>query len=248
MAPTIDCAEGSRLGPPGGEDGDLTAMGVNFNVRVPADYQATVAHPLIVVYSPAGVTDPLQTEQFTGLTPDALARGYLVAYPNHRSPQSQQVVLDLGTVASLVAQRWCIDEQRIFFTGHSDGGSVASLLPLYGTTPPPRAIAPSAAGVNQGFVDQATCPLTPVSAMVIHSAGDTLFPLPEFGEPAADFWASCGACGMQGAALPDGCVPYDGCPSGLEVQYCQTVGAHGMWYGLNAAMLDFFDRAGSLAQ
>src|SRR5262245_14515750 len=75
-----DCAPGSRTGPAEGSVGELTPSGVDFNVRTPAGYDATAAHPLLVVYSPAGVTNPVQTEQFTGLTPDAIARGYLVAY------------------------------------------------------------------------------------------------------------------------------------------------------------------------
>src|SRR5687768_11718006 len=64
-ADVVDCAEGTREGPPGDSLYELTPFGVDFNVRTPDDYDATVAHPLVVVYSPAGVTDPSQTEDFT---------------------------------------------------------------------------------------------------------------------------------------------------------------------------------------
>jgi polyhydroxybutyrate depolymerase len=235
------CAPGSKTGPVEGAVGELTPMNVNFNVRTPMGYDATVGHPLLVVYSPAGVTDPTQTEQFTGLTPDATARGYLVAYVNHRSPQQQAAIVDLGTVPGLVSARWCIDESRVYFTGHSDGGSVTTVLALLGTTPPPTAIAPSAAGVNESYLAAQTCP-GPLPVMVIHSQNDGLFPPPAFGQAPADFWAGCSSCGAPGAPLADGCVPYGGCAMPSEVMYCQTTGQHGQWYGLNASMLDFFDR------
>jgi polyhydroxybutyrate depolymerase len=240
-APAMACAPGEKPGPPEGSTVELTPLGVDFVVRTPSGYDATAAHPLLVVYSPAGVTDPVQTEQFTGLTADATARGYLVAYVNHRSPQSQPAIDDLGTVGGLIAAKWCIDEARVYYTGHSDGGSVTTLLALSGTVPPPAAIAPSAAGANAAFFAQSTCPGA-LPAMVIHGQGDMLFPPPDFGQSAAEFWAGCSACGAAGAALPDGCVPYDGCGSGSEVMYCLEPGIHGQWYGLNVSMMDFFDR------
>ena len=235
----MDCPAGTRPGPPTGAEGELTAAGVSFNVRTPATYDATQAHPLLVVYAPAGVQNPQQTESHSGLTPEATARGYVVAYANHASPATNAAVTDLGTIPGLVAARWCIDEARVYFTGHSDGGSVATVLALFGTTPPVRAIAPSAAGINQTYVQASTCPGA-VPAMVIHSKDDTLFPPPDFGLAPANFWAGCASCGTMGAQVGS-CTGYSGC--GAEVLYCETAGAHGAWYGLNAEMLDFFDRA-----
>jgi polyhydroxybutyrate depolymerase len=238
------CAPGSKTGPAEGAVGEKTAGGVDFNVRAPAGYDASAGHPLLVVFSPAGVQNPVQTEQFTGLTAPATARGYVVAYVNHRSPQSAAVIQDLASATGLVAARWCIDETRIYFTGHSDGGSVASIAPLVGTMPRPAAIAPSAAGVNKGYLAQATCPGA-LPAMLIHSQNDSLFPPPDFGPAAADFWAGCSGCEASSTPLQDGCLRRDGCDGRSEVLYCQTIGAHGQWYGLNASMLDFFDRHAS---
>jgi polyhydroxybutyrate depolymerase len=238
---TVDCEPGTRDGPVEGAVGEVTPAGVDFNLRTPPGYDPTRAHPLVVVYSPAGVSDPVQTEQFTGLTPDAESRGYLAVYVNHRSPTSLAIIEDLGTAPGLVSARWCVDTARIYFTGHSDGGSVASVLALLGTTPPVAAIAPSAAGVDDAYLAAQTCPGA-LPAMVIHSQNDGLFPPPGFGEGAAEFWAGCSSCGAPGTALPDGCAPYDGCAAPSEVLYCETSGAHGQWYGLNASMFDFFER------
>ena len=43
-------------------------------------------------------------------------------------------------------------------------------------------------------------------------------------------------------ALPNGCLPYRGCMAGNEVLYCEGSAPHGVWPGLDADMLDFFDR------
>ncbi len=219
------------------------AGGVSFFVRTPASYDPTKAYPLVVVYAPAGVTSPAQTESHSGLTPDAAAHGYIVAYANHAPPNQNSVIADLGTIGGLVATNWCVDASRVFFTGHSDGGSVATILALRGTTPPARGIAPRAAGINQQYVAASNCP-GPLPVMVIHSSGDTLFPPPDFGQAPANFWAGCAGCGTAGSAVGP-CTAYSGCPATAEVVYCETSASHGTWSGLNTEMLDFFDRAAS---
>jgi polyhydroxybutyrate depolymerase len=228
-------------GPPEGASGERGPAGLDYDVRIPAGYDATVGHPLLVVYSPAGVTQPLQTEQFTGLTPSAGARGYIVAYVNHTVPDTARFA-DAGRIPELVAARWCVDSARVYLTGHSDGGTVASVVVLDQLSSlPPAAIAPSAAGVPAGYLAQSGCPpTTPV--MVLHSKNDGLFTPPEFGSGAADWWASCATCGAAGAPLANGCVSYEGCGDGVDVQYCEGFGSHGQWPPMNDAMLDFFER------
>jgi polyhydroxybutyrate depolymerase len=235
------CEPGSRDGPAGNTDDERTPGDIDYNLRTPDGYDPTVAVPLIVVYSPAGVTDPAQTEAFTGLTPAATSRGYAIAYVNHVSPGIAADVDEVGLVPGLIAERWCIDESRVYLTGHSDGGSVATLLALGGITPVPAAIAPSAAGVNGGYLASRTCPADPVAVMVLHSANDGLFP--GFGAETAPWWADCDGCeATPGEPLPDGCVAYPGCAAGLEVQYCEGTGSHGTWPPLYDSMIDFFDR------
>jgi polyhydroxybutyrate depolymerase len=236
------CPPGSKDGPVEGATGELTPKGVDYNVRTPPSYDPTIGHPLIVVYSPAGVTNPAQTEQFTGLTAPSVARGYLIAYVDHVSPASNAQLADAGKAVEQIVARWCIDEHRVYVTGHSDGGSVASLTGLNAlTSPRPAAIAPSAAGVNGDYLAQVACP-TPLAVMVLHSKDDSLFPVPGFGAEPADWWAGCASCQGAGATLPNGCEVHDGCTGGVEVQYCQGTGQHGKWPALNEAMLDFFDR------
>jgi polyhydroxybutyrate depolymerase len=239
--PPAGCEPGTRDGPVGATDNLTSGRGVLYNVRTPPTYEATVAHPLIMVYAPAGGDAPL-TERFTGLTSPALAAGFVIAYADHVSPRYEADVRELGTIPGLIADRWCVDESRIYYTGHSDGGSVASLLILYDiASPRPAAIAPSAAGVNSSFLASVTCP-APIPVMVIHATGDTLFP--GYGRQAATWWVGCFGCDSSTPTpLPDGCLPYTSCTDEVEVQYCEWAGAHGNWpTHLNASIINFFTR------
>jgi len=239
--PVIDCPEGQKVGSAAGAEGLLTAGGIEYNVRVPADYEPTRAHPLLVVFSPHATNDsPADLEVFTGLGPDATARGYVVAFAGWFDPVPTVNQQDANTLRVNVAATWCIDEARVYYAGHSDGGSMSTVLPLmYGA--PVAAIAPSAAGIDVPSCNGLGCDGA-VPTMVIHSVDDAIFPVPSHGIGAADHWAGCFGCGGQGAPLPDGCVPYTDCAEGSEVLYCAMMGEHYAWYGLNESMLDFFDR------
>jgi len=234
------CAPGAKPGEAGSTDGLASSTGTPYNVRVPEDYDPTVGHPLLMVYSPAGATE-FDTEMFTGLTPDGLAAGYIVAYADWRSPQYDAYVADLGSIPALIAEQWCVDENRVYLTGYSDGGTMASLMVLWEEAQPvPAAFAPSAAGVNGAYLSPQPCP-PPIPVMVLHSSGDTLFP--GFGAQAAAWWAECNGCTAgPGEPAADGCVAYTGCVEEVEVQYCEGTGAHGYWQDLNESMIQFFER------
>lgn len=235
-SPAPACEPGTKPGDPAGAEGLQTGLGVTFNVRVPAGYDPTAASPLIVVYAPAGANEQ-QTETFTKLTPDAHARGYVIAYVDHVTPNTAAKIADVAGVATQIGQSWCIDPARVYLTGHSDGGSVATLIALQADIAL-AAIAPSAAGADGAYLAQQPCP-PPLAVMVLHSKNDSLFP--GFGAEAADYWAGCEQCQpTPGAPDADGCIAYPGCAMGVEVRYCEGSGSHGTWPNKNAAMLDFF--------
>ncbi len=236
----VDCVEGDKPGSAEGAVGELTAGGIRYNVWTPDDYLATRAHPLLVVYSPR-VTNAMaeKLEVFTGLGPDATARGYVTAFVEWFDPVVAANRADADTIRVDIANKWCVEPTRVFLAGHSDGGSMATLYALDG--PSIAAVAPSAAGIDEDDGPAFGCNGA-IPAMVIHSADDMIFPAPNFGLGAASFWAGCSSCGALGAPDADGCADYSGCAEGSEVRYCETSGSHYQWYGLNAAMLDFFDR------
>lgn len=239
-APVFDCPEGQKAGTAAGADNLLTPGGVAYNVRTPSDYEPTHAHPLIVVFSPR-VTNATAAalETFTQLGPDATARGYVIAFVEWFDPVPVPNRLDVDTIRTDVSANWCVDDERVFYTGHSDGGSVTTLLAALHDAPV-AAMAPSAAGIEAINAQAYGCD-SAVPTMVIHSADDTLFPIPAHGIGAADHWASCFGCAAL-TPVANGCAAYSGCAEGAEVQYCETTGDHYTWHGLNQSMLDFFDR------
>lgn len=231
------CNPGARAGGTGVINDLRTAAGIQYNVRTPSNYDAGIAHPLIVVYAPAGRSRH-GSERFTGLTPDATRAGFIIAYADHRR-MSKTAILELGSIPQLVSADWCIDPQRIFLTGHSDGGSVAMGLGfLPQTRNIPSAIAPGAAGIRGEDLAEYRCP-APLPVMLMHSRNDALFP--GFGREAAEWWAACNGCDPLAQADKDsGCSRYRGCSAGGSVWYCEGEGHHSEWPGINAQLIGFF--------
>jgi polyhydroxybutyrate depolymerase len=209
-------------------------------VRVPTNYRATAAHPLIVVYAPRGGNRFL-LERFVGLTREATAAGFVIAYADARD-LSLEVVRDLATIPSLVAGRWCIDPDRVSLTGHSDGGTVASAIAFRPETRGlAAAIAPSAAGVRATDLLAETCP-PPLSVLVLHGREDSLFP--GYGTEAARWWATCNGCDVDAARRrDDGCVDHPACDGGVETVLCEHEGGHLDWPARSPTMLEFFARS-----
>ena len=231
------CVLGERQGKGGVTNDEQSESGIIFSVRTPANYDPTVSHPLLMVYAPAG-SSRFRSERFTDLTFAATAAGFVVAYADARR-LSLGVIPDLGTIPQLIAKKWCIDEKRIYLTGHSDGGTVALALALLDETRHiPAAIAPSAAGFTKADLETFSCPDS-LSAMILHSADDQLFP--GFGAEIASWLAACNGCQEHpGEKDENGCMTYSGCKAGGKMVYCEGTGSHIEWPALNTALLSFF--------
>ena len=236
------CAPGTRPGPAGITDNEATREGIKYNVRTPSNYAPGLAHPLLMVYAPAK-RSRMSSERFTDLTLDATAAGFVVAYADNR-PLSPTAIVELATIPGLVAKTWCIDESRIFLTGHSDGGSVSMGMAFIADTKHiPMAIAPSAAGITKQDLLEYECP-DPISVMVLHSANDRLFP--DYGVGAAQWWAQCNGCDLnRKKSMDNGCNAYIGCTDDVQTWYCEGDLSHSKWPGMNSTILEFFARAGS---
>ncbi len=244
-AGTARCEKGSRPGAAGITNLEETAKEVPYNVRTPQNYDPTIAHPLLVVYAAAG-NNRYETEGLTGLTTEATAHGFIVAYPDHLR-LSLPVLEELATIPALIARKWCIDEKRVYLTGQSDGGMAAEAIAfLPKTRGTAAAIAPSGAGVNGKDLAEYNCP-EPLPVMVMHSKNDTVFP--GYGAEAARWWAACNRCAPT-PAPPDknGCVAYPDCAGGAATLYCESTGRHKDWPAMNSALLDFFGSGAAAAR
>ena len=238
------CAPGSRAGPAGITNGEPTRYGIDYNVRTPSNYDATIAHSLLMVYAPARANEA-RIEKLTKLTFEATAAGFIVAYADH--PElSTTTTVQLGTIPGLIAKKWCIDENRIFLTGHSDGGAVAMALGfIAGTKPLPAAIAPSAAGIRGEDLRGRKCP-EPVSVMVMHSKKDHLFP--GYGAESSGWWAFCNQCSPIPKKLENGCMAYPNCAKNVKTWFCEGDKVHKQWPAINQTLIGFLSAAGRDSQ
>lgn len=194
-----DCKRGSKPGKTGASDDEQTADGIRFAVRTPSNYKETHAHPLLMVYAPAG-RDREEAEQFMYLTREATAAGFIIAYVDHHAV-SPGAVVQLGEIPLLIEQKWCVDKKRIFMTGHSDGGTIAMGAAFFnGTKHIPTAIAPSAVGIRGDDLQDRNCP-KPTPVMLMHSNRDKLFP--NYGKEAIEWWARCNKCTTKTYSIED---------------------------------------------
>ncbi len=214
-----------------------TDGGIAFTASTPSNYDARYPHALLVVFAPAGA-DRGESERFTGLTRAATRAGFVVVYADHAALKPA-AIRDLGTIPERVAQVWCIDRRRIFLTGHSDGGTVATALALSAAASGRYAgIAPSAAGFTAADLKGYSCP-APLAVLVAHAADDELFP--GYGREAAAWWAACNQCdAAPPARRADGCIEYTGCAGGVRTRYCEHPGRRARWPARNQMLLEFF--------
>ncbi|MEM7467723.1 MAG: poly(3-hydroxybutyrate) depolymerase [Pseudomonadota bacterium] len=196
-----------------------------YALRGPTNFDAEIRHPLLAVFPPAGM-DARQSEQFAKLTAPATARGFLLLYPGHERLSLTHIDQLAALVEKTVAD-WCIDEARIFFTGHSDGGTVAHVLAQRADWAiKVRAIAASAAGIAAQGLQDLGCNKQ-LDVMVMHNADDKLFP--GFGRDAANWWHQCNQCSERVDRTGDGCETFQECQNETRVSYCESTGGHRRW-------------------
>lgn len=231
------CDPGTKPGRAGVSDNESTPAGIRYMVKTPVNYDASIGHPLLMIYAPGG-RSRYESEEYIHLTQEATAAGFIVAYADHRK-MSTEGIAELAEIPGLTEKIWCIDHKRIFLTGHSDGGTVAMAIAfMNGTKHIPAAIAPSAAGIRGEDLKAYQCP-NPLPVMVMHSSQDSLFP--GYGKEAIQWWAACNGCDATPPIKEvNGCVTYKGCRNNVATRYCEGTGPHTTWPGNNTAIIDFF--------
>ena len=234
------------LGPRDGSAGRherRSAQDVRYTVVTPRNYRRGLAHPLLLVYAPAGF-GPGLSERYAGLTSSATRAGFVVSYVG-----SLQMSLDavdrLAAVVREVTVHWCIDPERVYASGHSDGGTVATALaalPKYRGLV--HGIAVSGAGWQKADFDSTGCN-APLPVLVMHGADDGHFP--GFGRVAAAYWSTCNRCEDAGRpeVLTGACHSFSCAASTV---YCEANRSHWRWAGDPSAIIDFLARqAGEMA-
>lgn len=215
----------------------ITSSGIHFRLNTPSNYLSSSAYPVVIVFSPA--MGGSFSERFTGLTSESTENGFMVAYVESRR-LSVESILKMHEVITLIDSQWCVDRQRIYFTGHSDGGTISQALAILPESEvKPRAIAPSAAGFRYQDLEAYECP-QPTSIMLMHNRDDTHFE--GYGRDAIRWWSDCNQCSKTPVNIGEGCEQYSACKNGVETIYCEGSGGHLSWPKRNGSMLQFFLR------
>ncbi|RLA47540.1 MAG: poly(3-hydroxybutyrate) depolymerase [Gammaproteobacteria bacterium] len=234
-APAEQCMEKSGLV----ADHKLLHSGkkIRFNVTTPTNYRGNFPHPLLMVWAPSGLNESL-SERFTGLTGPATEQGYIVVHVAS-VPLGIKALIELSSIPQQVMDTWCVATDHVYYTGHSDGGTVSNALAILPERAiSPTVIAPSAMGMQGDDMDDYECP-PPVSVMLMHNKGDSHFP--DYGNNVAGWWAQCNQCGEPSPSLSHGgCVEYAGCSGGVRTMFCQGDGNHAHWPGFEHSLLEFF--------
>jgi poly(3-hydroxybutyrate) depolymerase len=238
---------GCGLTPPSSGSGkSITVNGVarSYVLAVPSGYDRNRAYPLVLAFHGAG-SSGAQAQQYFGVQQASAGQAILV-YPDAitRSGTRQWgysgtgATEDLGFVDALLGQlraTLCIDDARIFATGHSSGGFFSNNLGCARGNVL-RAIAPVAGGGP--FV---SCDGGQVAAWLMAASNDTVVP-PSSGQSSRDTWLRANHCGTTTQAVgPGACVAYQGCDTGYPVHWClEATGGHN-WpsYG-GTAIWSFF--------
>lgn len=242
---TEDHAGSGGCGEPSGGVSTTLTVGTqsrSYVLYLPSDYDADIAYPLVFAWHGLGGSGAL-AQYYFGLEA-AAGNNAIIAYPNAltRADSGGETGWELSpygydfeffdAMVDELTENLCIDEQRIFSTGHSFGGYMSNAMGCYRSNVH-NAIAPVAGGPPYyGACDGA------VGAWITHGQSDDTVELSQ-GEAARDVWWVQNECEEDTTSVgPDSCEAYTGCSRDLH--WCQHTGEHEWPSFAGSAIWDFF--------
>jgi polyhydroxybutyrate depolymerase len=233
----------------------VTAAGKDrtYALVLPDAYQPSTVYPVIFVLhghgtNGAGVRAQMDLERSAAghavfLYPDGIGGGWDLDSPTAKNGDVALFDLLLFTVNNTL----CVDMNRVFITGFSNGAYMANQLACR-RGDRVRAIATHSGGgpyENVGATydegGHLICAGKPVAAMVLHGESDTTV-APTEGQNSINHWTFWNKCGSATAPLPSpkGCVAQQGCRQSVVV--CKVPGlGHSVWPESKGAIWSFFD-------
>ena len=227
-------------------------------VHVPSGYRASAPAALVLNMHGSGGT-AAQQEAFTGMDATADRFGFVAAYPQalipggagfdwnvpgvplfggrYPPPTAPDDVAFLTQLVGSLSARYCVDRRRVFATGLSGGGRMASQLAC-DASETFAAVAP-VAGLR--FPDP--CPShRPVPVLAFHGSADPVDPYNGNGQA---YWTYSVPAAAQRWAVHDGCGPalpststagysvlrYGACATGAEVELYSITSEGHEWPG-----------------
>jgi poly(3-hydroxybutyrate) depolymerase len=202
----------------------VNGMERQYLVALPQTYDRNRPYPLVLAFHGAGLTGPQFRSFFNLVTP--VGTDGIVVYPTGLGG-GWDVRRDVPFVDALLMKlesSYCIDAQRIFATGHSNGGFFTNALGCQ-RGDALRAIAPMSGGQQQ----RASSCTGNVAVWISHGNADDIV-MTSYGRQSRDFWVARNECDammvMPVSSSP--CVEYLGCAAGAPVRYCEYDGGHNL--------------------
>lgn len=215
-------------------------------IHVPSGIQAGQPTPLVLALHGFGSSGP-KMQSYSGFSRVADQHGFIIVYPSSSGsfwnsngrPRLPDDVAFLGVLIKQLERDLCVDAERVFATGVSNGGGMVALAACE-LSDQIAAIAP----VAGGYDGQPPChPSHPVSVLEIHGISDPV--VPYFGQsrrrtrsgmpPFVDGWVGRDGCfhtpDSRRLATRTSLFSWSGCTSGVNVEHVRiTLGRH-QWPG-----------------
>ncbi len=236
-APSTGC--GRAPAADGARTVDVPAQGARtYLVELPGGYDSDTPWPLVFGFHGATTSGMLFASRFYGNLASAMGDEAILVYPDAQGePTAWDDAVDIPFFDALLAQvesDYCVDEDRVFATGHSSGGFFSNSLGCQ-RGDVLRAIAPVSGG---GPFGRPTC-RGEVAVFLAHGTADPTVPFAT-GQASRDYWATRNGCdtGSTTGAPPSPCVAY-AC-TGQPEWWCEHGGEHEWPAFAPAAIWAFF--------
>jgi poly(3-hydroxybutyrate) depolymerase len=234
-------SEGCGVSAMGSGSHSLTVDDVErtFVLDLPTDYDNSTAYPVIFGFHGMGGSGEMFRSSFYGNLLSAMADEVIVVHPDAiGDPTAWDTGTDVPFFDALLEHlesSLCVDETRVFITGHSSGGFFSNTLACQRGN-----VIRGAAPVSGGgpFVFGGTSCQGQVAAWIAHGENDDTVDISS-GEGSRDFWADANSCDIEEVetVTPAECVEYGGCDAGYPVRWCVYQDGHnwpdfapeGMW-------------------
>jgi polyhydroxybutyrate depolymerase len=217
------CSAGAKTPP-----GKVAGAPLDTLLRVPAKARGHRAPLILALHFASGTGS--QMEQATRYTPEARRAGFVVAYPTASQNNFWGIGNDLDKLSETldaVERAACIDPSRVYVSGISNGGFMASVL-MCGMANRVAAAVLFAPGIG----GTGTCaPSRPVSLLEVHGTSDPIVP---YGGPNGEVprfvggWARRDGCSTRSTAQRRSAVVtifrWPGCRGGAQVEHLRLTG------------------------
>lgn len=270
--PTPDGAAATCAGKQAQPLDDVWTISVNGTIRharvhVPTSYDPQTPTPVVIDLH-GRTSNGTQQEWLSHMIAKSDAAGFIAVHPESSTsptswnsgagccdPAYSEHVDDVGFIRQLydeLATRLCVDRDRVYAGGLSNGGYLAHTLACE------MSDRIAAIGSVAGLLQVTACHVTrPMPVFQVHGTDDPIVSY-SWVPPTIEYWTSHNGCTSESTTYQQGdatCVTHGGCAAGADVVLCTIEGGGHQWPGgetvpllgyntddLNAtdAMWDFF--------